>query len=77
MSAIQLAIVLAPRSKNYDRVGFQCHYEDFHAPLFSSFGKVRSDHLAKYPPSTASGCPVIKLALAEHRNRTAPATSFG
>jgi uncharacterized protein (TIGR02118 family) len=40
MSAIQLAIVLAPRSKNYDRVGFQCHYEEFHAPLFYSFGKV-------------------------------------
>jgi uncharacterized protein (TIGR02118 family) len=37
---MQHAIVLAPRSTNYDRAGFQRHYEEFHAPLFYSFGKV-------------------------------------
>lgn len=40
MSAMQRAIVLAPRSARYSRTEFQRHYEEFHAPLFYSFGKV-------------------------------------
>ena len=34
------AIVLAPRSVRYTRAAFQRHYEEYHAPLFYSFGKV-------------------------------------
>ena len=37
---MQLAIVLAPRSARYSRSEFQRHYEEHHAPLFYSFGKV-------------------------------------
>jgi uncharacterized protein (TIGR02118 family) len=37
---MQSAIVLAPRSALYSRAEFQRHYEDYHAPLFYSFGKV-------------------------------------
>ena len=37
---MRLAIVLAPRSARYSRAAFQRHYEDYHAPLFYSFGKV-------------------------------------
>jgi uncharacterized protein (TIGR02118 family) len=40
MPAMQHAIVLAPRSHRYTRAEFQRHYEEFHAPLFYSFGKV-------------------------------------
>ncbi len=40
MSTLQSAIVLAPRSPRYSRAEFQRHYEEFHAPLFYSFGKV-------------------------------------
>ena len=40
MALMQHAIVLAPRSHRYTRAEFQRHYEEFHAPLFYSFGKV-------------------------------------
>jgi uncharacterized protein (TIGR02118 family) len=40
MPLMQHAIVLAPRSHRYTRAEFQRHYEEFHAPLFYSFGKV-------------------------------------
>jgi len=38
--AMTSAIVLAPRSTRYTRAEFRRHYEEYHAPLFYSFGKV-------------------------------------